>query len=148
MSKILQLLFTGMFFTFILDFFLFLGIQLHYIEALEINLYYNILFADNQNFYLFFFLSLLLGSVVLYARHIVSILLIGTLFLLTSATLFAPVGFKLGEFFFMEKNKTLYTQKFQYKGDIYYDGRKEIYFYDYKLGKMLTIEKTKIKELH
>jgi hypothetical protein len=148
MSKLFQLLLSGMFFTFFLDFFLFLGVYLHYIQALEIDIYYNILFWDAQNFLLFFILALLLGSITLYLSHRVSLFVIGTLFILSLLTLLEPVGFQVGESLFMSKNKTLYTQKFQYKGDIYYEGRKVIYFYDYKLEKLLKIEKTKIKELH
>jgi len=148
MSKLFQALLSGMFFTFILDFFLFLGIFIHYIEPLEIDIYYNILFADNQNFFLFFFLSVALGYTTLYLSNTLNIYLIGTLFLLSSATLIPSIGFQVGEAFFTHKNKTLYTQRFQYKGDIYYEGREDIYFYDHNLTKMLKINKTKIKELH
>jgi hypothetical protein len=148
MSKIVQAFLSGMFFTFILDFFLFLGLQLHYIEALEIDIYYNIFFVDNQNFYLFFFLSLLLGYITLYLSHTISLIVVGTLFILSSATLIEPIGKRVGEELFMQKDMTLYTKRFQYKGDIYYDGRKDIYFYDHRLEKMLKIEKNKIKELH
>lgn len=148
MSKFLQLLLSGMFFTFLLDFFLFLGLYLHYIQALEIPLYYNIFFVDNQSFLLYFGVSFCIGFVLLYMSQKVSLLLIGTLFLAVFSTLIEPIGFKIGSIFFMQTDKTLYTKKFQYRGDIYYDGRKEIYFYDTKLDKMLTFEKNKIKELH
>jgi len=52
MSKLIQAFLAGIFFTFFLDFFIFLGILLHYINFYEIDLYYNILFADNQNIFL------------------------------------------------------------------------------------------------
>jgi len=148
MSKLVQALLSGMFFTFILDFFLFLGIQLNYINKLEIDLYYNILFADNQNLFIFLFFSFVLGYITLYLSNKVSLIVVGTLFTLSTSTLISPIGFYVGESILMQKEKTLYTKKFFYKGDIYYDGRKEIYFYDYKLDTMLIIDKTKIKELH
>ena len=53
MNKLFQAFLTGVFFTFILDFFLFLGIFLNYIKYYEIDLYYNILFADHQNIYIY-----------------------------------------------------------------------------------------------
>jgi len=53
MSKIVQMILSGMFFTFILDFFLFLGVKETYIDSHGIKLYYNILFADNQNIFIF-----------------------------------------------------------------------------------------------
>lgn len=147
MSKAVQALLSGLFFTFILDFFLFLGIKLHYIDAYEIDLYYNILFADNQNIYLWIFFTALLGYVTLYLNNKITLIVMGTLFFFVFTTLIAPVGAAVGEMMFLQKDKTLQTKKFIYTGDIYYDGRKELYFYDKKLEKMLTIDKNKIKEL-
>ncbi|MBN2816784.1 MAG: hypothetical protein JXQ67_08875 [Campylobacterales bacterium] len=148
MSKVIQAILSGMFFTFILDFFLFLGIKLHYIDANEIDLYYNILFADNQNIYIFLFFTALLGYVTLYLSNKISIILLGTLFVLTFSTLIAPIGALSGELLLMEKNKTLETHKFIYRGDVYYTGRKAVYFYDRKLETLLKIEKKNIKELY
>lgn len=147
MSKIVQAFLSGMFFTFILDFFLFLGIQKNYIEPNEIELYYNILFADNQNIFVFLFFSILLGYVTLYRSNKLSISFITALFLIVVSTLIAPVGEFAGELLLQEKNKKLTTQKFVYYGDIYYNARKSLYFYDTKLDKLLKIEKKEIKEL-
>ena len=49
MSKLVQAFLSGAFFTFFLDFFLFLGMKLNYIDYYKIDLYYNPFFADNQN---------------------------------------------------------------------------------------------------
>jgi len=142
MSKAVQALLTGMFFTFILDFFLFLGIQLNYIEFYGINLYYNILFADHQNIYIFSILTLLLGFIVVYInQNKVSLIVIGSLFFITSLTLIESVGHGVGEYLFMTKNTTLKDKKFTYNGDIYYSGRKQITFYDKELKKMIILEK-------
>ncbi len=146
MSKVIQALLSGIFFTFILDFFLFLGIKMNYIDPLNINLYYNILFADNQNIFLFSFFTILLGYVTLYQAHKISIPLVGTLFLLVFATLLTPVGAFVGESVFLSKNKTIYTDKYSYTGDVYYIGREKLFIYDYKLDKMLALDKSKIKE--
>lgn len=148
MSKIIQAFLSGMFFTFILDFFLFLGIKLNYIDKLEIDLYYNILFADNQNLFIFLFFTILLGYITLYMSNKTALIVVGLLFAISFSTLISPIGFTTGELLLMQKDKRVEMQKFIYKGDIYYDGRKEIYFYDYRLDQMIKLEKKKIKELH
>ena len=147
MSKIIQLILTGMLVTFILDFFLFLGIQLHYINYHEIDLYYNILFADNQNIYLWLFFTPLLGYVTLYLSNKMALLIVGSLFFLTTLTLIPPIGKSVGEALFLQKESLLKTQRFSYRGDLLYSGRKNIYFYDYRLEKMLTFDKNRVKEL-
>ena len=147
MSKIIQAILTGMLLTFIIDFFLFLGVQLHYINYHEIDLYYNILFADNQNIYLWLFFTPLLGYVTLYLHNKVALIVVGSLFFLSLLTLIPDIGKSVGEAIFLEKEKTLTTKKFSYRGDLLYSGRKNIYFYDYRLEKMLTFDKQRVKEL-
>jgi hypothetical protein len=46
---------------------------------------------------------------------------------------------------FMQKNKTLQENKYSYTGDIYYNGRKEVTFYDYKLDKIISLNKHDLK---
>jgi hypothetical protein len=148
MSKLFQALLSGMFFTFILDFFLFLGIKQNYIDALNIDLYYNILFADNQNITLFLIISIILGYITLYRSHKISFIVLGSLFLLSFLVLIPPIGYSIGEMMLAEKNRTIQTDKFLYRGDLYYKGRTQLYFYDNELDKMLKIDKNRIKELH
>lgn len=145
MSNIIQALLSGMFFTFILDFFIMLGIKLNYTDFYGVPVYYNILFADHQNFFLFFFFSIILGYLVIYANTKIAIIVIGSFFVLSSATLIPPIGKAVGEMMLMKKNITLQTDKFSYHGDLYYDGRKTVTFYDYELKKVLNIDKSKIK---
>lgn len=148
MSKIIQTILTGMLLTFIIDFFLFLGVQLHYINYYEIDLYYNILFADNQNIYLWLFFTALLGYVTLYLSNKTALIIVGGLFFLALLTLIPPIGKKAGEALFLQKDTILNTKKFSYRGDLLYSGRKNIYLYDYRLEKMLTFDKNRVKELH
>ena len=144
MSKMVQALLSGMFFTFLLDFFLFLGIFENYIKVHEINLYYNILFADNQSLILFLFFSILLGYLVMYQNTKIALIVITTLSLLSLSTLISPIGKKLGETLLMKKNITLKTARFSYRGDIIYDGRTTVNLYDYKFKKIINLEKNKI----
>ena len=104
MSKFFQAFLTGIFFTFILDFFIFLGIKLNYIDFYEIDLYYNILFADNQCFILYAIFSALIGYIVIYMNNNkVSAIVLGILFATAALTLVPPIGYKLGEIIFMKK---------------------------------------------
>ena len=145
MSKVIQALLTGMFITFVLDFFLFLGIFLHYTEHYEIGVYYNVLFADNQNWYLFFTLSVVLGYVVVYVKNskisLIPVLLVALFVLLT---LFKEIGYKAGETLLMTKNTTIKSAKHTYVGDIIYDGREKITFYSYNLKKTVTLDKKEL----
>jgi len=145
MSKIVQMILTGMFFTFICDFFLFLGIKENYINAHDIALYYNILFADHQSLIIFLIFTLIIGYVIIYLNNKLAIIIVGTLFLLSASTLIPPVGSYVGELLLMKKDISLKTDKFTYHGDLLYDGRKTITFYDYELKKVIILDKNKIQ---
>lgn len=146
MSKFIQALLSGIFFTFILDFFIFLGIKLNYINFYEIDVYYNILFADHQNLLIFSAVSLILGIIIIYLNNKISVSVMSVLFLLVLSTLIHDIGYLVGEKMLMKKNVTLYDSRYSYTGDIYYDGRKTITFYDYELDKIITLKKDKLKK--
>jgi len=142
MTKLVQALFTGTFITFILDFFIFLGIKQNYIDLHEIDVYYNILFADHQNIYLFSFVSIILGFIVTYLNKTrVSVIIIIFLSILAALTLVPSIGEGLGKDLLMQKNVELMSEKHRYYGDIYYEGRTKINFYDRELGKMIVLNK-------
>jgi len=144
MSKLVQAFLSGMFITFLLDFFLFLGIFQNYIRVHEIDLYYNILFADNQSLVLFLFFSIFLGYIFLYLSTKIALVTIGALALLSLSTLITPIGNSVAEVILMKKDVVLNMQKYSYQGDILYDGREYITFYDYRFKKVLELEKNKI----
>ncbi|SMP89306.1 hypothetical protein SAMN06314019_10725 [Epsilonproteobacteria bacterium SCGC AD-311-C15] len=146
MTKFIQAFLSGIFFTFFLDFFLFLGIQLNYIDFYEIDVYYNILFADHQNIFIFFGLSAIIGYLTIYyTNNKISFFIIILLFLLSFSTLIKPIGYEIGAAMLMNKNITLKENKNSFTGDIYYDGRKTIIFYDYRLQKIISLDKRNIK---
>ena len=146
MSKFFQAFLTGVFFTFILDFFIFLGIKLHYVDFYKINVYYNILFADHQNIFIFALFSALIGFIVTYLdNNKINFIILGSLFFVVSLTLIAPIGNRVGEWILMDKDVTLYDNKHSYNGDSYYDGRKTVTFYDYELKKVIILDKQKLK---
>ena len=145
MTKIFQAFLTGLFFTFILDFFLFLGIFQNYIRVHEIDVYYNILFADHQNIYLYALFSIFIGFLIIYINSVkLRASILGGLFLLVSLTLFESVGNRVGEMMFMTKGATVSWKTYTYHGDIYYEGRETLTFYDYELNKIILLNKKEI----
>ncbi len=142
MTKLFQAFLTGIFFTFILDFFLFLGIKQGYIDFYNIHLYYNILFSDNQNIFIYSLVSAILGFIVIYIENNkVSFIVIGVLFTLSLSTIIPSIGHSLGKMLLMKKNVVLKDSKHIFYGDIYYDGRTQINFYDNELKKIILLDK-------
>ena len=146
MTKIIQAFLSGIFFTFILDFFLFLGIKLNYIDPLGIEVYYNILFWDHQNIFLFLGTSAVVGYVVFYLPNSIRLVIMTILFTLAFSTLYPPIGKRVAEAMLMRKGVVLHNDKFAFRGDIYYIGRNKITFYDKDLKKVILLDKNEIKE--
>ncbi len=147
MSKLVLALLSGLFFTFILDFFLFLSFKLHYIDTYEIDLYYNILFADNQNILIYLVFTIILGYFTIYFKNMkITAILLGTLFAgVVALNIIPSLGEYVAKMVFMKPNQRLFDGRHIYHGDIYYDGRNEIYMYDNDLQRIITIEKKDIK---
>lgn len=146
MKDLLLAFLTGALVTFIFDFFLFLGIKLNYTDLYKIDVYFNTLFADNQNIYLFVFFTLLYGYLIVYSKNVKFVfLLLGFSSLLSLATLTLTVGNYVGKKLFLQTDVSLEYKKRSYRGDIYYMGREKITFYDYKLEKMIQLDKKEIK---
>jgi len=145
MSKFFQAFFSGILITFMLDFFLFLGIFENYIRYHNIDLYYNILFADNQNIYIFTLGTLLFGFIITYINNTkFSLTLIGFFLTITLSGLVAPIGKKFGELLLMQKNITLHDNLHTYRGNAYYIGRKTVTFYEKSLKKVIILDKNRL----
>ncbi len=147
MSKFIQALLVGVFFTFIYDYLLFLGMFLHYIKPNEIPEYYNILFADHQN-YLYILLSVIfIGFVSTYLKQkVLSFALIFALLLLSASALIPTIGKALAKSVLYSADQRLQDDRYIYKGETYYEGREIIYFYDEDLQKMINIQKKDLKK--
>ncbi len=147
MSTLVLALLSGLFFTFILDFFLFLSFKLHYIDTYEIDLYYNILFADNQNIVLYLLMTLILGYFTVYFKNMkITAVILGTLFCSVIALNIIPsLGEYVAKMVLMKPNQRLFDGRHIYHGDIYYEGRNKIYMYDNDLQRIITLDKKDIK---
>ncbi|MBL0708003.1 MAG: hypothetical protein JJW00_03055 [Sulfurimonas sp.] len=142
MTKFFQAFLTGVFFTFILDFFIFLGIKKTYIDLYNIDLYYNVLFIDNQNIYIYLLVSAILGFIITYVDDSkLSLVVVGVLFVISLSTLVPFVGHSLAEVLLMKKNVELRDKKHLFYGDIYYNGRYKIYLFDNELQKIILLNK-------
>jgi len=142
MIKLFMAFLIGVITTFIVDFFLFLGIWLNYIKPNEIEVYFNVLFADHQNLLIFLIPSIFTGFIFIYIENKkLTIFTIVSLTILAILPLFKPLGKSLGEELLMKKGVTYNDKRFSFYGDVYYDGREKITFYDYELKKMILLKK-------
>ncbi|MDY0121774.1 MAG: hypothetical protein RBR54_07495 [Sulfurimonas sp.] len=147
MKDLLLAFLIGAIVTFIFDFFFFLGIKINYTDLYNIEVYFNTLFADNQNILLFLLLTSFYGYLIIYSKNVKFIFLTLALSSLFSlAMLTHTVGNSVASTLFMQKDVTLEYKKRSYRGDIYYSGREKITFYDYRLEKMIQLNKKDIKE--
>ncbi len=147
MTKFVQAFLAGIFFTFILDFFFFLGIHLHYINHYEIDVYYNILFADHQSLLIFTLMTIVLGYLTIYYNHPRRVTItLGVLFGIVLLALIPPVGNSLGKMVLMETDQTIYDSRHRYSGDVYYDGRDYIWIFDDELQQLVKLPKADVKQ--
>ena len=146
MSKFLQAFLTGSFFTFILDFQLFLGIKLNYLDHYEIKEYYNVLFADHQNIFYILALVIIIGFVITYLNNTkISLALLIILFATTLLVFIPPIGESIGAKLLQEQNIRYQDSRYIYKGTLYYEGRQNVTIFDDELQRLITLNK---KDLH
>lgn len=145
MSKLFQALLSGLFFTFFMDYFFLLGIKINYIDKYIEALYYDNFFADTQNIFIYTFFTLLIGYLVIYLNSSkIKITILSILFILSSSTLIEKIGFKAGEFLFLQKDVIFQDKKHTFIGDVYYSGRTKVIFYDTDLKKIITLNKKEL----
>lgn len=142
MSAFIQAILSGIFFTLVFDFFIYLSIWFYYIQAQEIKEYFNPFFWDNQNIILLttvaLFLSIVFGVFNKIVKNsIIALLLIISLF----ATVYQPFGFYLGELILKQDYTTFKDSRYTYHGYIIYEGRQEIYFYDTDVNQTFQLNK-------
>jgi hypothetical protein len=146
-SKLGSALLAGMFFTFFLDFFFILGIFLNYIEAQDIDVYYNVLFADHQSYLLYALGVVTFGYLFIFFKNIkVAAIIFAVCFALVNLTQIPSIGKEVGEMLLAEKNKVIRIGVHTYIGTIVYKGRDTVWFYDDELEKIITFKKEEISE--
>ena len=145
-SKLGSAFLAGMFFTFFLDFFYILGLFLNYIQAQEIDVYYNVLFADHQNIFLYALGVVVFGYLFLFVNTKTAVIVFIVSFAVVNLTQIPSIGKYAGEMMFAQENKIIASGKHTYIGTVVYEGRDKFWFYDDELKEIITLEKDKIDE--
>lgn len=135
----------GLAFVSLLDFLYFIGLKLHYFDLYKIDQYFNIIFVDNQNFYILLPLSMLVGYLLLYnsfAKIFIRIYIV--VILLSLGMLLEPIGKSVGEAVFMKQNQRFKVGSTVFSGDTLYIAREHIYIYRQDLTKTIKIKKDEV----
>ena len=147
-NRILGSLFMGFVFVSILDFLYFIGLKLNYFDFYKIDVYFNVLFFDNQNFYILLPLAFLVGYMTMYSKLSKQFLKIYVLVIIFSAvTLYEPIGKSLGEIVFLQDNQRFKFGSTTFSGSTLYEGRTAIYIYRNDLAKTIKLAKEKVKNI-
>lgn len=139
-SKIINSFFLGLIFVLLLDFLIFIGIKINYIDFYNIKVYYNVLFVDNQSYILFFVLSAFFGYLISNKKstRVFAYIYIFLVFVALS-TLYSPIGKSLGELLFQKNSLSFKVGKITFKGDLLYRGRKQTYIYRKDINKVIKL---------
>jgi len=138
----------GFVFVSILDFMYFIGLKLNYFDLYKIDEYFNILFVDNQNFYILIPMFFIVGYLLMhsyFSKFFMKAYMV--IILLSSLTLYEPIGKNFGENIFMVENQRLKLGTTTFSGDILYTGRDYIYIYRRDLEKTVKLSKNEIINL-
>lgn len=147
-TKLVTALLAGAFFTFFLDFFFILGLFLNYIQAQDIDVYYNVLFADHQSYLSFFSGVVIFGYLfVFFPSTKVASIIFGICFAIVNLTQIPVIGFYTAQVMFEKDNKIIKEGNHTYIGKIVYEGRNVIWFYEEELEKIIEL-KTSNKDVN
>ncbi len=140
-TKLVTAFITGVFFTFFLDFFFILGLFLNYIQAQEIDVYYNVLFADNQNIFIYMIGVVIFGYLFIFLKNTKIAASVFLLSLIMVNLMQIPsIGKYVGIALFKKDNQIINKDKHQYIGHIVYKGRYSVWFYDNELKNIIEIK--------
>ncbi|WP_331775196.1 isoleucyl-tRNA synthetase [Sulfurospirillum sp. 1612] len=138
--RIVNSFFMGLAFVSLLDFLYFIGIKLNYFNVYGINEYFNILFIDNQNFYMLIIAAFVVGYLLLYSGFSKIFMRLYLLCIVVSAlSLYEPVGKYFAQKEFMLENQSFQVGHKKFQGDLLYQGRDFTYIYRKDLAKTVKI---------
>ncbi|HIP29885.1 MAG TPA: hypothetical protein EYG93_04190 [Sulfurospirillum arcachonense] len=147
-NRILGSLFMGFIFISILDFLYFIGLKLNYFDLYKIDVYFNVLFYDSQNFYILIPLALVVGYMLMYsafAKPFMKAYII--IIILSTTTLYEPIGRSLGETIFLKENQRFKFGSTTFSGATLYEGRRDIYIYRQELLKTVKLPIYEVKNI-
>jgi hypothetical protein len=139
----------GFAFVSLLDFLYFIGLKLHYFDFYHISEYFNVIFIDNQNFYLLIPSFFIAGYLMLYSGFSKIFIRIYILCIIISiSALYEPVGNYLAKSAFMKENQTFQVGPRKFNGDLLYRGRQYTYIYRKDLSKTIKLLNTDVKVIN
>lgn len=144
-NRLFNSFFLGLAFVSILDFLYFIGLKLHYFDLYKIDEYFNIIFVDNQNFYILLPLSLVVGYLLIYSQYSKVFMRIYLVcILIFCAMIYEPVGKAVSENILLTENQRFKFGSTVFSGDLLYTGRKNIYIYRKDLLKTVKLSKNEV----
>lgn len=147
--RIINSFFMGFAFVSLLDFLYFIGLKLHYFDFYHISEYFNVIFIDNQNFYLLIPSFFIAGYLMLYSGFSKIFIRIYILCIIISiSALYEPVGNYLAKSAFMKENQTFQVGPRKFNGDLLYRGRQYTYIYRKDLSKTIKLLNTDVKVIN
>ena len=142
MNKILSLILIGTLVTFIFDFLIILTAKINYLDFYGIHTYYNQLFFDTQNGFIFFIGILIYGGVFVLFDNIKISMSIFFISFLVVLTFFIPTnGYNIGAYIFKSENHIYKRFGIMKKGDILYENFEKYYIYDKDTENIIVINK-------
>jgi len=144
--RLINSFFMGFAFVSLLDFLYFIGLKLHYFDFYHISEYFNVIFIDNQNFYLLIPSFFIVGYLMLYCKFSKIFIKIYILCIIISiSALYEPIGNYLARSAFMKENQTFQIGSTKFIGDFLYKGRKNTYIYRDDLSKTIKLLNKDVK---
>jgi hypothetical protein len=146
--KLINAFIFGLAMVLMVDFFIFIGLKLHYFDALGIGEYFNVYFFDNQPFALVGICALLLGGTMLYTplyRWVQAFYLI--VLIASLSALYQPIGSLLGEKIFVQKDIQFLVGSQKFSADLLYEGRYHYYIKRNGIDRVIKISKKDAKPL-
>lgn len=129
-ALLIRSLFFGSLLVLMLDAIVFIAIKVNYFDYYEITEFYNVIFIDAQNLWLFFGASLLLGYLFFdsvmgkFMQIFYVVLLLGAM-----VTFYEPLGQTIAhQLFYHEDARLNIDNRHEVMADVYYVGRNYIYF--------------------
>jgi hypothetical protein len=144
-ARVLNALFLGIAFVSIVDFLLFISFKINYFDVYGIKEYFNIIFVDNQNFYLLGVLALIVGYLLFYTPFSKIFLRVYILVVaLSFISLYEPIGKELSKQFFLDQNIIFKVGNTTFQADLLYQGRNFTYLFRKDLNKTVKIKNNEL----
>jgi hypothetical protein len=144
-SKFIGSSLFGLILILLLDFLIFIGIKINYIDFYHMKEYYNVLFVDHQSYILLGILSIIFGYFILKksSSKIFTIFYIILVFL-SLLTFYKPIGHSIAQFMFRKDNISFKVGSINFKGDLLYKGRRNTYIYRKDINKVIRLKNSEL----